>query len=170
MTGPAATQLVYLLDQAFEDDEEHSLLVNLRDISPDDWHRRIEGVQRSIRQLAYHAGVAKHLYADHLFGAATTSYDSVLRSAPATRDAAEKGVVITWMREGHQKMRDGVASLADGDLETVVRSHWGAMMQKRRLISGIIQHDAYHAGEINHLRAMLQGNDGWWPEFAEATR
>jgi hypothetical protein len=90
----------------------------------------------------------------------------VLRSAAATHDASEMDVAIAWLREGHEKMRAGVALLADDDLTTVVRSHWGAMMEKRRLVSGIVQHDAYHAGEINHLRAMLQGNDGWWPEFA----
>jgi hypothetical protein len=30
-------QLLYLLDEAFEGNEEHSLLGNLRTVTPDDW-------------------------------------------------------------------------------------------------------------------------------------
>ena len=31
----------------------------------------------------------------------------------------------------------------------------------RWIISVMIEHDVYHAGEINHLRALMQGNDRW---------
>lgn len=29
------------------------------------------------------------------------------------------------------------------------------------IIQIMIGHDYYHAGEINHLRSLLQGNDRW---------
>lgn len=161
MSTAGVDQLLYLLDQAFEGDEEHSLLANLRSLTADDWHRRTGAMTRSIRQIAYHAGVAGHLYADHLFGSATATYEGVLRSAPSTRDETERGVAIAWMREGHRAMHDGVAALSDTDLGVPCRSHWGEIMERRRLIATVIHHNVYHAGEINHARALLQSDDGW---------
>ena len=38
------------------------------------------------------------------------------------------------------------------------------MMETRWLISAMIEHDLYHSGEINHVRALLQGNDAW-PDY-----
>jgi hypothetical protein len=29
------------------------------------------------------------------------------------------------------------------------------------IISIMIEHDVYHAGEINHLRSLMQGTDYW---------
>jgi hypothetical protein len=34
-------------------------------------------------------------------------------------------------------------------------------METRRVIELMIQHPLYHIGEINHIRALLQGNDDW---------
>ena len=36
---------------------------------------------------------------------------------------------------------------------------WGTQHETRWLIKTMIEHDIYHAGEINHLRALAQGND-----------
>ena len=35
------------------------------------------------------------------------------------------------------------------------------MKESRWIIAVMIEHDLYHAGEINHIRALRQGNDGW---------
>jgi len=35
------------------------------------------------------------------------------------------------------------------------------MKETRWLIGVMIEHDLYHAGEINHLRALRHGNDRW---------
>ena len=37
----------------------------------------------------------------------------------------------------------------------------GEKYEARRLIEIQIQHSLYHVGEINHIRALLQGNDDW---------
>ncbi len=39
-------------------------------------------------------------------------------------------------------------------------SQWGNMLPRRFLIKTIIEHDLYHCGEINHIRALAQKNDG----------
>jgi len=35
------------------------------------------------------------------------------------------------------------------------------MKETRWLIAVTIEHDLYHAGEINHLRALKHGDDRW---------
>jgi uncharacterized damage-inducible protein DinB len=161
MGTSAVDQLALLLDHAFDGDQEHPLLANLHGVRAEDWRQRPPGGGRTIRAITYHAGVAKYLYADHLFGAATASYESVLRTAPATHDEHEMETVIAWLREGHRQMVDGVRTLTDEDLPVVVRAHWGEPRQRQQLIWTVIEHDTYHAGEINHLRALLQDDDKW---------
>ncbi|MEX2245495.1 MAG: DinB family protein [Dehalococcoidia bacterium] len=161
MAGPAVAELLYLLDRAFDGDEEHSLPANLASVTPDDWAWKPAPGGRSIRAIAYHSGVAKRLYADHLSGPATPTYEGVLRAAPATKDPSEPGVVIAWLRDGHRALRDGIAALADDDLSIVRRTHFGEMFETRRIIAAVTAHDIYHAGEINHLRALRQGDDRW---------
>jgi hypothetical protein len=41
----------------------------------------------------------------------------------------------------------------------VRRTIWGDYLWTRNIIRIIIGHDFYHAGEINHVRALLQGTD-----------
>jgi hypothetical protein len=50
--------------------------------------------------------------------------------------------------------------LDDAGLEESRKSHWGEMYPVRFFAGVMIQHYAYHAGEINHIRALHQGNDG----------
>jgi hypothetical protein len=40
--------------------------------------------------------------------------------------------------------------------------------ETRWIISVMIQHDLYHAGEINHVRSLLSGDDRWLFEREEA--
>jgi hypothetical protein len=37
----------------------------------------------------------------------------------------------------------------------------GEQRQTRWLIATLLEHDTYHAGEINHIRALLLSDDGW---------
>ena len=66
------------------------------------------------------------------------------------------------MREGQRRLRDDIAALADdADLLQHRRANWGETYETRWLISVMIEHDLYHAGEINHIRALRQRNDRW---------
>jgi hypothetical protein len=39
------------------------------------------------------------------------------------------------------------------------RTPWGMEANTRWIVSSKIQHDLYHTGEINHIRALRQRND-----------
>ena len=41
------------------------------------------------------------------------------------------------------------------------KANWGSEYETRWLMATIIEHDLYHAGEINHIRALAQGDDAW---------
>jgi len=72
--------------------------------------------------------------------------------------------MIDWLREGHAYLRGYVENLDDGELTVKRKWHPGPMMETRWLVSTMIEHDLYHAGEINHIRALVQGNDAW-PQY-----
>jgi hypothetical protein len=40
-------------------------------------------------------------------------------------------------------------------------TNWGEERPTRWILAMLITHDAYHAGEINHLRSLLSGDDRW---------
>ena len=54
---------------------------------------------------------------------------------------------------------DGVFD--DGELAKPSRTNRGEMKDLRWIIAAMIEHDLYHAGEINHIRALRQENDRW---------
>jgi hypothetical protein len=70
-------------------------------------------------------------------------------------------VAKRWLTEGQRRLRTSVAVLGDEDLLRLRRAPWGELAETRWLISVMIEHDLYHAGEINHLRALHQETDGW---------
>lgn len=158
-------QYLYMMDQAFASQEGwHSLMKNLASVRDDEWVWVPEGAKRSIRQIAEHCG-ARYMYANHMFGDRSMRWYAIPR--PPARDPAS---IIAWLREGYRRMHDGVAGLADDEELTKPRgAPFGERAgeegpderETRWLITIMIQHDLYHAGEINHLRAMQQGTDAW---------
>jgi len=49
----------------------------------------------------------------------------------------------------------------DGELDHPRLTNWGELLPTMIIIQIMIGHDYYHAGEINHLRSLLQVNDHW---------
>jgi hypothetical protein len=157
MTVVAVEHLVYLLDEAFEGEDWHSLLGNVRSVTPGHWLWVPPGGSRSIRDIIGHVGSCKLMYENHAFGDASLSWEHPLVSGvDVLGDAAS---AVAWLREGHARLRGSVASLGDADLVQARRTNWGEMKETRWIIATMIQHDLYHAGEINHIRALACGDD-----------
>jgi uncharacterized damage-inducible protein DinB len=156
MSRAGIEQYLYMMDRAFDgQDGWHSLLKNLGAVKDDEWGWVPDGAKRSIAELAEHCG-ARYMYENHMFGDRTMTWESVPAPPPRTDHAG----MIEWVREGYRRLRAGVEALADDEELTKKRgAPWGNEAETRWLINIMIQHDLYHAGEINHLRAMRQGND-----------
>ena len=54
-----------------------------------------------------------------------------------------------------------MASAVDASLDDTRTTHWGEAKPRRWFAVTMIEHLLYHAGEINHIRALAQKNDNW---------
>ncbi len=161
MTTQAIEQYLYLMDSAFAGPDWHSLLRNLSTVTSEDWTWVPPGGERSIRDIVRHLGRVKLMAHDQAFGEGTLTWDDPrLDGDEATRDIPS---AIAWLRGGHERLRAGIAALADdAELLQLRRTNWGELRETRWVIAvTMIQHDLYHAGEINHLRSVHQGRDKW---------
>ena len=158
MTTAAVEQLLYLLDAAF-DSGWHSLLGNLSAVAPAEWQHLPHGGQRSIRDIVQHVGGCKFMYENHAFGDATLGWDHPLvRGADALANVASANA---WLRDGQARLRASIAALDDEQLLQLRLTNWGELKETRWIIAVMIEHDLYHAGEINHLRSICRHDDRW---------
>ncbi|HEV8636580.1 MAG TPA: DinB family protein [Chloroflexota bacterium] len=157
-------QLLYLLDDGFEGGEWHSLLGNLRRVTAEDWGWVPPGGHRSVRAIVGHVGACKWMYENHAFGDGALTWDDPL-VAGAALDHPEPA--IAWLRRSQARLRASIAALDDAELLRPRRTNWGALEQTRWIVAAMIQHDLYHAGEINHLRSLRQQDDRWAHERSD---
>ncbi|HEX9330498.1 MAG TPA: DinB family protein [Anaerolineales bacterium] len=158
----AIETLAWLIEDAFEGDPDQSLLVNLRDLQDEDWIALPSGASRSIAEILEHVGWCKWMYEDYAFGKASMRGDQPpLIPADGARSRPHKEL-LEWLTEGHQRWLASVRALSDdSELDQDRLTNWGDHLPTRIIIRIMIGHDFYHAGEINHIRALLQGTDRW---------
>lgn len=157
----AIDQYLYLLDQAFEGHGEHALLANVRSLTDDTLRWLPPGGGRSAAAILLHVGEARFVYESHAFGDGSRRWDrpGTIPTIPADSGAAK---FEAWLRDSHDTFRSSVEALGDDrDLLTPRRAPWGEAYETRWLINVMAQHDLYHAGEINHIRALHKGDDRW---------
>ncbi len=149
------------MDRCFET-SEHSLLENLKNVTQGEWETLPQGAERSVRDIVQHVGMFKFMYANHGFHDASMDYGDDPATPPADR-LATKEAAIEWLQEGQTYLRSAIDTLPDdSELDADRKAHWGGMVPTILLIDIMHEHDAYHAGEINRTRGILQGSDGWF--------
>ena len=159
---PTIDLLAWLVEEAFEGDPSHSLLANLRDLHEEDWTATPRGSKRSIADILEHVGWSKWMYEDYAFGSASLRGDQPPLIPAGGQRSRPRDELLAWLKEGHNRWLASVGGLADdSELEHDRLTNWGEQLPTRVIIRLMIAHDFYHAGEINHLRALLQGTDRW---------
>jgi uncharacterized damage-inducible protein DinB len=159
VASAAVAELLYLMDQAFAGNREHSLLGNLASVTAAEWAWVPPGGDRSIREIVRHVGGCKLMYENHAFGDGSLGWDDPLVDGHGALD--RPAGAVEWLRSAHARLRASVADLDDDELARPRRANWGEEHETRWLVAVMIEHDLYHAGEINHLRALKQGDDRW---------
>ena len=158
----AIDTLAWLIEDAFQRDSFHSLIANLRDLQDDEWMKLLPGAGRSIADILEHVGWCKWMYEDYAFGSATMCGDQPPLIPAGGVRSRPPGELMDWLIEGHQRWLASVLNLSDdAELEKERLTNWGEQMPTRVIIRIMIAHDIYHAGEINHIRALLTGTDKW---------
>jgi uncharacterized damage-inducible protein DinB len=158
----AINTLTWLIEAAFQGDPSHSLLANLQDTADEDWTALPQGGGRSIDDILEHVAWAKWMYEDYAFGSASLRGDQPpLVPAEGVRSRPHNEL-LAWLIDGHRRWLDSVRALSDdAELDRDRLTNWGEWLPTRAIIRIMIAHDLYHAGEINHLRALLRGTDRW---------
>ncbi|HXH20699.1 MAG TPA: DinB family protein [Dehalococcoidia bacterium] len=157
-------QLLFAMDYAFEGlpglDRGHALLVNLASVREEDWSWLPPGGSRTIGDIVRHVGLAKHVYDNHAFGD-RSMVPGRPETMPALPGDAPRSELLDWVRAGHASLRSHLAALSDDSELLRPRNGWSLRLvhETRFVINTMISHDAYHAGEINHIRALAQGDD-----------
>lgn len=156
-----------LLDEAFrgggieETDESQALLANLATVPDAYWTALPAGLSRSIESIVLHVGACKVMYDDYAFGSASLEF-ATPAVEPFTPGSSDRADVMAWLEAAHDRLAAHVGALADdAELDRPRLTNWGEMRPTRWIVGSMITHDAYHAGEINHLRSQLDGDDRW---------
>ncbi len=161
MGNVAIQQMLYLMDEAFEGHDSHGLLSNLRSVQDDDWHWVPPDGGRSIFDIVRHVGEARFAYDNHAFGDGSMRWDRP-GTIPSIDSDARAPSIIAWLKEGQRALKESVQALGDDEeLLKHRKANWGEEYETRWLINTMIQHDLYHAGEINHIRCLRQKTDRW---------
>lgn len=175
MRGPAVDAFLYLLDEAFggrgleESNESQALLTNLATVTEAEWRSKPPGVTRTVQSMVLHVGACKIMYADYAFGSGTKQWGTPEVEGWVGTDVP-MAEAVEWLRGTHRSFRAHIEGLTDDDLDQPRLTNWGEERPTRWIIAAMITHDAYHAGEINHLRSMLGTDDRWrWQQFESPT-
>jgi hypothetical protein len=84
-------------------------------------------------------------------------------SDPAPERHATPAAATQWLGDAQAYLLGFVRDLSDdAELDVPHKAHWGELVPTYDLIVTMLEHDLYHAGEINRTRALLQDDDGWW--------
>lgn len=158
--------LLYLLDEAFrgrgieESNESQALLTNLASVPENEWRGLPAGAVRTIEAIACHVGACKIMYDDYAFGGGTLRFGT-----PEVEPYAAGGSpseIVPWLEGAHQSLVGHVAALGDdSELEAPRLTNWGERRPTRWIVAAMVTHDSYHAGEVNHIRSLLDGDDRW---------
>ena len=158
--------LLHLMEVAFGEpgeveDESQALLQNLMSVDEGAWRALPRGAARSIESIVLHVGSCKVMYADYAFRGGTGHWDDQAVQ-PWQEGEAPMSSAIDWLIKVHGELVRHVAALADdAELDRKRLTNWGEEWATRSIVAAMITHDAYHAGEINHLRSMLGPDDRW---------
>jgi hypothetical protein len=170
MAGQAVETLLYLLDEAFAGGEQ-SLISNVRSLTVEDWSPVPPGGSRSAYDMVWHVASCKLMYDHYAFGERVWTWPEMesapyeggppYRSQGRTRSEFEIEALLAWLNRAQAQLRTHVAGLHDDDLLLARPANWGKSYETLWLIKVMIEHDLYHAGEVNHLRSLIHGKDRW---------
>jgi hypothetical protein len=159
-------RLARLLEASWRADPFHAFRTNLASVDDGEWDMKpaghsveVFGTQPdlSIADLALHVGGALSMWANRAFGDGTLEWRQV--RGPSSR---ERAMVEAWLDEVHASFTTGLNALEDDSLLLHERqAPGGRRIPVGHMVTLMINHPVYHAGEINRQRALIRGADGW---------
>ncbi len=155
MSRDVLEHLIWSLNQSFQEKKEHSLIQNLSSVTTNDLDQVVPGGGRTMRDLIVHCAAVKFMHANHAFGDATATFWNTWTGDEPASDASFEDL-LEWLEQAHAEVIKAVNDLSDDrELGAKRPTYWGEALETRYILDAIAVHDVYHAGEINHLRALI---------------
>lgn len=157
-----ADRLVDQFRRAHDGDPWHGspLRVILSGVTHDQAARRPAVGVHSIWELVLHVTGWRNEVAQRATGKPAGEPEGGDWPAVGEPTAARWHAALGALDAAHQRLIDAVRDLSDQDLERATRDPrdqpLGAGVSVYELLHGIVQHDAYHAGQIALVRKLLQ--------------
>ena len=147
--------LLQQLEQAYSKRSWHgtNLRGSIRGLSADDVIWRPRSDRHNIQEIVVHAAYWKYVVHRRLTGAVRGSFP-LKGSNWFTRNAADERL---WRADGrlledmHRQLRQALLELEPAQLS---RSPESSSVSNVSLLSGVIAHDLYHAGQIQLLKRL----------------
>ena len=119
--------LVWLVEGAFERDDNHAVLVNLASVSDAEWSALPPGGGRTIAEIVEHVAWCKWMYEDYAFGSATLAGDQPPLVPDGGARSRPRAELMEWLIEGHRRWVASIQRLADDpELGKPRLTNWGA--------------------------------------------
>ena len=157
MENPRVALLLRNLEQGYDHKSWHGPVLrgSLRGVSAEQAAWRPDPSRHNVWELAVHCAYWKYSVLRRLRQGEDVRFP--IRGSnwfPRPEgDASERAwkADLQMLGEIHRELRQAVASLADGDLETVPE---GSKTTFLDLVLGVTHHDIYHAGQIQLLKRL----------------
>lgn len=157
MENPRVSLLLRNLEQSYDHKSWHGPVLrgSLRGVSAEQAAWRPDPSRHNVWELAVHCAYWKYSVLRRLRQGEDVRFP--IRGSnwfPRPEgDASERAwkADLQMLGEIHRELRQAVASLADGDLETVPE---GSKTTFLDLVLGVTHHDIYHAGQIQLLKRL----------------
>jgi uncharacterized damage-inducible protein DinB len=153
----AVDVLLTQLDQAYDSKSWHgtNLRGSIRGLTAEHAAWRPQPARHSIQEIAVHAAYWKYAARRRLTGEKRGSFPLKGSNwfARQTVDSASWQADVELLAACHVALRAVVASLSPPALQRSVGGSTNALS----LVSGIIAHDLYHAGQIQLIKRMREG-------------
>ena len=152
--------LLAQIDQAYNTKSWHgtNLRGSIRGLTAEQVVWRPQRGRHNIQEIVVHAAYWKYAARRRLTGEKRGAFP-LEGSDWFTRqgvDAEVWAADVRLLEECHRSLRAVVAALSPADLQRTV----GGSLTALSLVSGIIAHDLYHAGQIQLLKRMREGKGG----------
>ncbi len=148
-----------LLVQAYEGSRWHSFKAAVRGLTPEEaiWrpptgYKGFRWADGSILRIVFHVGADKIVQISTAFGEGAVDWTAMEHRFKAM--GSDLNAALQIAQEGYETSLDALAPLSDDDL-LVERPYWGGgRMPTGDLFLMLAEHDFYHAGQIQYIRAL----------------
>lgn len=155
--GPRVAVLLRLIDQAYDRKSWHgtNLRGSLRVLGAEDAAWRPAADRHNIWELAVHAAYWKYSVLRRLRGGERGGFpgkgSNWFRRPEGDPDENAWKEDLALLGRLHRELREAVAALSDEALDQIPP---GSKTRLDDLVSGVVFHDIYHAGQIQLLKRM----------------